>query len=218
MTIQTGGFSGDNALLAFAAVQQGRMNEELSEAMRSADTRSQVVKEVSDLKARMQEVNSYSPNDMPQLDAEVQAFMAKYAEVPEAQDVISTLEPYAKAIHDRVEEYRPSGDAHKLPSAPSAGNPAVNSIVANVVSGRGGYPIPQHTNSAPRDIPAFDKDQVKGWLDNIQETLDAAGTNDQLTMVHIKQLNDNINNSSGIVSGILESRQNATAGIIANLA
>jgi hypothetical protein len=212
MTISTGGFSGDNALLAFAAAQQTRMNEELGAAMRSAETRAQLLKEVSDLKARIQDVNSYSPNDLPLLDVELQAFMAKNAEVPEAQDIITTMQPLAKTIHERVEEYRPSGE----PGDASAADPWVSGYVNHGGRGGGVYvPAPQNT---PRDIPAFDKEQVKAWLDNIQETLDASGANDQLTMVHIKQLNDNINNSSGMVSGILESHQNATAGIIANLA
>ena len=37
-----GGFQGGDALLAFAAIQQGRMNEEMSESMRVADLRSQM--------------------------------------------------------------------------------------------------------------------------------------------------------------------------------
>lgn len=208
MTIPTGGFSGDNALLAFAAVQQGRMNDELNESMRSADLRSQIVKETGDLKARIQDITANSPNDLPTLDAEIQAFTEKYKDVPEAQDILSTMEPFAKTIHDRVAEYRPS-DA-----------PTTTTIPITWSGGRGGAHGTTYINVPykARDIPAFDKDQVKGWLGNLQETVDASNVNDQLAMVHMKQLNDAINNSSGIVSGILESRQNATAGIIANLA
>ena len=37
-----GGFSGGDALLAFAAIQQGRMNDEMTSAMKAADLRSQM--------------------------------------------------------------------------------------------------------------------------------------------------------------------------------
>jgi hypothetical protein len=72
--------------------------------------------------------------------------------------------------------------------------------------------------SPPMTFAAYEPESIQNWLGEITGKLDAAGTNDQLTMIHIKQLNDNINNSSGMVSGIIESRQNSTASIINNIA
>lgn len=210
MTIASGGFSGNNALLAFAAVQQGRMNEELTESMRSAETRSQLVKEITDLKSRIQQVNSYAPNEFPQLDVEVQAFMDKYRDVPEAQDIITTMEPYAKSIHDHVKQFGPSTPSPTFQGAAVRG---VAHTVNPAVLEAGGVEAPPPTN-----IPPYEQEHIADWMTNIQGVIDASGTNDQLAMIHMKQLNDNINNSSGMVSGIIESRQNALAQIINNFA
>jgi hypothetical protein len=78
--------------------------------------------------------------------------------------------------------------------------------------------IPEGTVATPIAIVAYQQNQLDDWFNNIQETLDAAGQNDQLAMVHMKQLNDNINNSSGMVSGMIESHQNVMAQIINNIA
>jgi hypothetical protein len=172
-----GGFQGGDALLAFAAIQQGRMNEEMSESMRVADLRSQMAGDLADIKAHMEQANQH-PERFVDVDKELQAFMDKYGSEPALADVTETVKGIADDINERVT------------NSAAAGTPIVH----------------------------YQDNEMQPWLDNITQKLDAAGTNDQLAMIHIKQLNDNINNSSGMVSGIIESRQNSTASIINNIA
>lgn len=176
-----GGFQGGDALLAFAAIQQGRMNEEMSESMRVADLRSQMAGDLADIKAHLEQANK-DTKLLPEVNQELKAFEEKYGAVPELQDVTSTV----KGIADQVDE--------KCKSAVS------------------------FLGTSFADIANFPDATIQSWLKNITEKLDASGTNDQLAMIHIKQLNDNINNSSGMVSGIIESRNNSTASIINNIA
>lgn len=192
MSINMGGFSGGNALLAFAAMQQGRMNEELSESMRAADTRSQMAKDIASIKAHWEGTNrDYVPGDQghvkPEsfmaLDAEIDAFMDKYGDDPACADMVGALGELRGSVKLHLEEWR-----------------------------AGAY------GGTPTQIAKYSDADVQGMSEKIQKSLDASGTNEQLSMIHIRQLNDDINNSSGMVSGILESRQNATASIISNIA
>jgi hypothetical protein len=199
------GFQGGDALLAFAAIQQGRMNEEMSESMRVADLRSQMAGDLADIKAHLEQANR-DPKSFPDVAKELQAFMSKYGSEPELGDVTSTVQPIATEVSKHCD------DVEKVNAA------AVKMYVDDLERWKqGGLPgFPQKPTL--RTIESYDDKVIQTWLDNITQKLDAAGTNDQLAMIHMKQLNDNINNSSGMVSGIIESRQNATASIINNIA
>jgi hypothetical protein len=199
-----GGFQGGNALLAFAAIQQGRMNEEMTESMRLADLRSQMAGDLADIKAHLEQANR-DPKSFPDVAKELQAFMSKYGNEPELGDVTSTIGPIATEVQNHCEEVQKWNDA------------VVAKYEDDVESWKktgGAPPVPLPFQT----IAAYDDKIIQSWLENITKKLDAAGTNDQLAMIHIKQLNDNINNSSSMVSGIIESRNNATSSIINNIA
>lgn len=198
----SGGFTGDNALLAFAAVQQSRMNGELSEAMRVADVRSRAAKEISDIKAHLSQANKSNPDGIAQVKDELDAFMAEFGDDPACADLVSAVTPMKDDISLRVNNNIHDNEEHTR-----------------------GYWQSQSDGTGSKDeklepihIVAYQQSELDDWFNNIQETLDAAGQNDQLAMVHMKQLNDNINNSSGMVSGMIESHQNVMAQIINNIA
>lgn len=201
--ISSGGFTGDNALLAFAAVQQSRMNEDLSESMRVADLRSRMCKDISAIKAHLLEANSKNPNGIVDVKAELEAFKAEYGDDPACADMMDAVEPMLKDISLRVNntalENQSRAEQREQASAQ-----------------RDYYR--QQALQGDLPIVAYQQSELDVWLNNIQDTLDAAGTNDQLAMVHMKQLNDSINNSSGMVSGIIESHQNVMAQVINDLA
>ena len=214
-----GGFQGGDALLAFAAVQQGRMNDEMTESMRIADLRSQAAADLSRIKSDIEEAGRY-PEKLPALEAELSAFVEKYGDEPALADLTSTIATIRDKIDDKLDkELGANGDGQ------GGGNPA-ESAVDNPRSAYYGRVKPTDDAGAkhaleqnkPVDLNDITDETIQDWLGEITGKLDAAGTNDQLTMIHIKQLNDNINNSSGLVSGIIESRQNSTASIINNIA
>jgi hypothetical protein len=210
MSIATnGGFSGDNALLAFAAIQQGRMNDELSESMRRADVRSQMAQDVADIKAHLEQANrgvDKFPEGFPNLDAELSAFMEKYGDEPACADMIDTVKIVADSVHLHVQEH----------------NEDLSKAAAQFAADHGKWAATGKHGAEPTMPPlawkAYEDKDIETMITYLQDTIDASGTNDQLAMIHLKQLNDNINNSSGMVSGIIESRQNALASIVNNLA
>ena len=199
-----GGFQGGNALLAFAAIQKGRLNEEMTESMPIPDLRSQMAGDLADIKAHLEQANR-DPKSFPDVAIELQAFMDKYGGEPELGDVTSTVGPIATEVQNHCDGVQKWNDAVVAKYADDVEN-------WKKMGGAPPVPLPFQT------IERYDDKIIQTWLDNITQKLDAAGTNDQLAMIHIKQLNDNINNSSGMVSGIIESRNNSTASIINNIA
>lgn len=212
MSYSVGGFSGGDALLAFAAIQQGRMNEEMTQAMQDADLRAQMASDLADIKSHLEVMNRHpeAPEQFQAVDDELQAFMAKYGENPALEEVTSSIGEIAKNIHDRRDQYeRQHSEAMQTWGGSNA---------SAVAQGYEGFDPPKLSFAAPGAEHVYAPESIKSWLDQITEKLSASGTNDQLAMIHIKQLNDNINNSSGMVSGIIESRNNSTASIINNIA
>lgn len=201
-----GGFQGGDALLAFAAIQQGRMNEEMSESMRVADLRSQMSGDLADIKAHLEQANA-DPKRFPEVNQELQAFMDKYGSEPELQDVTATVGEIAAEVGKQC-------GAVETVNAGMMHNYGATHAIWDATGRVGEEPQPPKLLT----VHAFEDKVIQTWLGNITEKLDASGTNDQLAMIHIKQLNDNINNSSGMVSGIIESRNNSTASIINNIA
>ena len=218
MSYGIGGFQGGDALLAFAAIQQGRMNEEMTESMRVADLRSQMSGDLADLKSHLH-AGIEHPTELVEVDKEMQAFLEKYGDEPALEDVTSTVRGIQENIHGQVKVYQDqakpaSSDGTGSSEAPGGlFNKTLIKATAAVVSSEAALSLP--ISQAPLD---YADETIKTWISQISEKLDASGTNDQLAMIHIKQLNDNINNSSGVVSGIIESRSNATSSIINNIA
>jgi len=201
-----GGFQGGNALLAFAAVQQGRMNEEMTESMRVADLRSQMAGDLADIKAHLEEANR-DPTKFSDVDKELQAFGDKYGDEPALAEVTEAVGEIAGDVHEHC-------DAVERSNAGAMNGYGASHATWEAQGKQGEEPQPPELLK----VAAYDDKVIQTWLGQITEKLDASGTNDQLAMIHIKQLNDNINNSSGMVSGIIESRQNSTASIINNIA
>jgi hypothetical protein len=214
-----GGFQGDAAILAFAAIQQGRMNEEMTESMRLADLRSRMSGELADLKSHLH-AGIEHPAELVEVDQEMQAFLDKYGDEPALEDVTSTIRGIQQNIHGQVKVYQEqakhASSSNSFSSYEATADGFKSSLLtASAVVSRDLTPDLQGVSLAPLD---YADETIKTWISQISEKVDASGTNDQLEMIHIRQLNDNINNSSGVASGIIESRSNAMSSIINNIA
>jgi hypothetical protein len=229
-----GGFQGGDALLAFAAIQQGRMNEEMTESMRVADLRSQMSGDLADIKAHIDSANKH-PEKFPEVAQELKAFMAKYGDEPALEDITSSVGDVSNKLDGHLKNNTQYRDISSTQSAGASRGGASNGDASSGAAsgaGRGtlssaanlsAYNAEKHTTKVVTTATHYGtlklaEGTAKSWIDQLTEAVDAAGTNDQLAMIHIKQLNDNINNSSSMVSGIIESRNNATSSIINNIA
>lgn len=200
-----GGFTGSDALLALATLQQGNWNEQMSDAMSLAKTRSEMASDLANIKSHLESAGR-NPARLEALEPELQAFMAKYGSVPELEEVTSAVGEITGKVNENVAAYHTAQT--------DAGNGYSKAYADWEATGRHGNP-PVETQVV---LQGFSQEQVDNWLQLLTDKLDATGTNDQLGMIYIKQLNDNINNNSGMVSGIIESRNNATASILNNIA
>lgn len=209
MTIAaSSGFQGDNALLAFAASQQGLMNEELSESMRVGQVKSEMIKDIANLKADLDSANN-DTKYFPEVDKSFQAFLEKYKDEPACAEALAAVKEMADSVQLHLKEHAQAVEGLRLHAGAEA-------------RARGASPefVASAEASATAHVPIKDYEDwnMKDMLDKMQAASDHLGSNAQLDMIRMKQLNDNINNSSGMVSGIIESRQNALGAIINNFA
>lgn len=204
--IGTGGFVGADALLALATLQQSNWNDQMSTEMRLAQLQSDMASDLASIKSHLETANQNTAR-MPALEAELNAFMEKYGSVPELEEVTSTVKEISTSVSAQMAPIH----AASAENARGYGE----DFAVWVAQGSEGAP----PERAPDPLmPKYEQRQVDNWLETLTDKLDSCSTNDQLRMIHIKQLNDNINNNSGMVSGLIESRNNTTSSIINNLA
>ena len=212
-----GGFVGADALLALATMQQANWNEQMSAEMRVAQLQSEMATDLASIKSHLETANQ-NPARFPALDEEIDAFIEKYGNVPELEGVVSVVGEIDEALGRQLGTLPENQTVVAQPHAQHLA--AGRGYVAALHPGSSGQSSVANTSQTAGggSVEKFEQRQVDNWLERLTESLDASSTNDQLRMIHIKQLNDNINNNSGMVSGIIESRNNATASIINNLA
>ena len=206
MSVGVGGnYQSPEAILAFTALQQDRMYGDLKDAMDLATTRGEMTSDLTDIKSHLEFANRN--NDFAQVDAELQAFVAKYGEVPEFAEIIDTVSAIADNVHGRwTEAVQEHGRAQSNYAA------AHGRWVADGCLGL--EPLPP----GPPKLAEYADETIKNWLDSMTDKIDAAGTNDQLTMISIQQLNTSINQSSETASTIMDSRSDTLSSIINNIA
>jgi hypothetical protein len=212
-----GGFVGADALLALATLQQSNWNEQMSTEMRLAQLQSDMASDLASIKSHLETANQ-NPARFPALDEEIDAFIQKYGNVPELEGVVSVVREIDGALGRQLAALPANQTVVAQPHAQYLA--AGRGYVAGLHPGSSGQSSVESTSqpSGGGSVEKFEQRQVDNWLERLTESLDACSINDQLRMIHIKQLNDNINNNSGMVSGIIESRNNATSSIINNLA
>jgi len=222
MSVGVGNYQSNEAILAFVALQQGRMYGELEESMTHAELRGQMASDLNDIKLHLEQANRTA--DFSQVDAELQSFLADYGQVPEFAEITDTVKEISVAVGEKqatlvaardlgsaafqtedpvlaqrlLEQADGAGPSSSEPEPPSEADVAL----ALAIQGANGFP----------------KETLQGWLQAISEKLDASGTSDQLTMIHIKQLNDNINQSSSLASELISSRNSTLSAVINNIA
>jgi hypothetical protein len=206
MSVGVGGnYQSPEAILAFTALQQDRMYGDLKDAMALATTRGEMTSDLADIKSHLEFANRN--HDFAQVDAELQAFVEKYGEVREFAEIIDTVSAIADNVHGRWTEVVQLNAEAQSNYASMHGRWVAEGCLG-----------PEPQPPGPPKLGEYKPETIKNWLDSMTDKIDASGTNDQLTMISIQQLNTSINQSSETASTIMDSRSDTLSSIINNIA
>jgi hypothetical protein len=217
MTTISGGsnYISDGDIMTWLAQQQDRVYGDLRQSMDLAETRADCAEALNQIKSHLSDANRN--HDFKQVDAELQAFMAKYGGQPEFADTCKTVSEIAGKIHtDYV-----NVEANKLQHRAQAAY-VVNSAGAGLNNALGVNPTPMPTPPALATLPPpvnhYDDKQIESWSGLIDGSLDHSSKNDQLTMIHIQELKATLDQGAQLGSSFIASGDKTSNSIIHNIA
>lgn len=193
-----GGYISDGALLAWATQQQNRLYGDLQDTMHQQELQGQMASDLADIKLHLSALHNH-PEETKNVDAELKAFVANYGSNPQFDEITVTVREIDKAV------------AAQLPPEPAGPTTAAGRV----------YGAPGHTTHAvqPGKTPkALPEAVIKEWTDTLDKKLGAAGTNEQLGMIHINEIKSTIDQGTQMTSQLIKSSNDSMSSIIHNIA
>lgn len=220
MSAVGGNYMSDGAIMAWVASQQNRLYGDLKSTMALQELRAQMTSDLADIKKNLEAANRH-PEKFPAVYDEMQAFVAEYADVPDFDELVGTVQEIMAAV-----EHRLPGDTPTLtpPGGFSVSKGTDTSIGGALGSGgRGGFSGNAPLLVKPGAIGFVDKEDnfsdetIKGWMDTIDKKLDASGTNEQLGMIKVNEIKSTIDQGTQMASQLIKSGNDSMNSILNNL-
>jgi hypothetical protein len=189
--------------------------EKMRASMDQSNTRVDAQDALNDIKARMEDLKA-SGEDAGALRAQIDETIAKYGtEFPEVSEV---LQPIANELAERAEKSRPRiikpTTGPTRPGTPPSPEPAGSAPAK-------GEQVDKRTESLPTkvDFPSvkISKEDAERWSKQITDKGDTLGKQDQLGMVHLQDLNAQLNRAKDVASALMASADKAADNIVAHI-
>lgn len=203
-----GNYISDGAIMAWLATQQDRVYGDLRDSMDLSESRAEFADALNDIKAHLQEANK--SHDFSKVDADLQAFTAKYGSNPEFAEICDSLTEMATTIHNN---YRGAED-YKISHAEYIKDLQAWGLRLATDPNHAG----EQPKAPPEPVKSYTEDQVKIWTGLIDGKLDVSSKNDQLTMIHIQELKATLDQGSQLASTFISSGDKTSSAIINNIA
>ena len=217
MTSVSGGgnYMSDGAILAWLETQQDRLYGDLRESMRSSEKRAEFGNELNDIKAALHQANRSEKHDFTQVDAQMQAFMEKYAGDPDFAELCEGLQGMVDQVHRDTAVQIDAARRHQTFKEWDATAGAEFRDKVGFAAYHSMYLTTQMNVTPPQ---TYSDDTLKSWDELIGGKLDVVNKNDQMTMIHIQQLKASIDQGSQFGSQFIASGDKTSASIINNIA
>ena len=214
-----GNYISDGDIMAWLALQQNRIYEDLSSSMDLSEQRAHFTDSLNNIKADLEAANK--SGKFGKVDGELQDFMTKCGSDPQFQDLCSGLKDMASQIHSdyqvradypgKVVQYRKDEQAYDAAQGRQSVGVATPEDLERLARGR---PQP------PTELPAqgYKDDQLQSWESLIDGKSDVLNKNDQLTMIHIQELKATLDQGAQLGSSFISSGDKTSSAIINNIA
>jgi hypothetical protein len=204
-----GNYMSDGAILAWVTQQQNRMYGDLEGTMQQQELQGQMASDLADIKQHLETLAKH-PENVKDVDAELSKFIDAYGSNPHFEEIASTVSEIEIGVR-----------AH-IPADQTAASvdPGVFSLSLNSKGGQTQLSVsaPATQATPPPAPPTLDQETIKGWTDTLDKKLGAAGTNEQLGMVHINEVKSTIDQSTQIASQLIKSSNDSMSSVIHNIA
>jgi hypothetical protein len=218
-----GNYISDGSLMEWLATQQDRIYGDLRESMDLSETRAHFTDELNSIKSHLQEANDSKNHDFSKVDAELQAFMAKYGSDPDLAKLSEDIGDIASKVHGDIEShksyaenlaiYESKNSAYLEQQAEIAKDPELGiKLLAT------GTLLSEPQKPVEPAVQKYTDDQLESWNGLIGSKTDTASKNDQLTMIHIQELKATLDQGSQLASTFISSGDKTNSSIINNIA
>ena len=200
-----GNYISDGALLAWATQQQNRLYGDLQDTMHQQELQGQMASDLADIKQHLSALNGH-PEETQNVHAELQAFVATYGANPQFDEITASVKEIDKTV---------AAQLPPEPVTPSTPLATVYTILNSASSAGSGHVAATHVDPIK---PPLAEAQLKEWTDTLDKKLGAAGTNEQLGMIHINEIKSTIDQGTQVTSQMIKSSNDSMSSVIHNIA
>jgi hypothetical protein len=193
-------YMSDASILAWVEHQQDMQYGQLKDSMSFETARGEMLQDLAKLKSELREAGK-STAHIGEFNDDITAFLAKYGEVPEFEDIVGIVEQFAPGVNDKAEQNA------NLPQS-------LETFLANPPLDGDGNVDP---SNPPTSAEPFNKGEIEGWSKSLDEIGDSASHNEQLAMIRINEIKSNIDHSADLASQLIKSSNDTTDAAIRNI-
>jgi hypothetical protein len=183
--------------------------DDMREQMMATEQRAQLQEDLGHIKSTIEELEAaHTPENFDKLEAELAALLEKYKGTP--------LEAKVNALFgERLEELKANRNARDAAHAAAAEVSTIDPADADAsqAAGRRAKQAGDAYNHAWQTLA----NQLESWRTDIEAKMDKLGTEDQLALIRIQELNSRITQATQTASNLMASHDQAQSAAIMNL-
>lgn len=226
MTISTSGtnYLSNETLMAWMETKTDDLYGKMREAMGESNSRVKAEDALNSMKAKIDELKASGADAGPlkqELDETIKQYEAEFPEVREALEPISNelgkrMEAAAlKPVQTNAPPPNPTGRAYQAaaPTKSTANQTNPNSNQNETVAKKAGDP------PLKAELPhvKIEKDDAERWAKAIADKVDVLGKQDSLGMIHLQDLNAQVNRAKDMASALMASADKAADNIVGHI-
>jgi hypothetical protein len=183
------GYMTSGEIMAWLATVGGNTYDQMRQQMVGTEQRRELQKDLTGLQSLIEETKT--TKDLTKLQAHLEELAAKYSETPFARSMGEILGAHSDEFVEVAQRAEDVSDAEGLQK--------LSAII-------------KLSDSSEKFIG-----QLDSWSTGIQGEIDALGTQDQLALIKIQELNSQITQSTQLASNILAAQDQAASTAIMNM-
>lgn len=213
------------SIMAWMEEKTERLYEQMGTAMDQSNSRADAEDALNDVKTKIDALKASGADAAP-LSGEIKDIIARYdAEFPEVrqalQPIADELDKKAADIQLKAQDQWTAPNANRVPGTRS-GSMATPTPAQNQNTRKSEPVASKQSDDKVDKVPELPKltissDDAERWSNQIKNKVDALGKQDQLGMVHLQDLNGQLNRAKDVASALMASADKAADNIVSHI-